>query len=162
MGTFIDTSELSVVAPFKQQHARERSSWPEVEMVFKSHPGRLFRGKVDAILEATGEGQGAVSGTLPSASKIGSAGVLAVKVVLNEDEPADKLDISGLRIACHLYRYVSPDQYHEPRYDADETSGSIICRSCDFTRYVVASQPEKHERVEGGPSRQRYERLARL
>ncbi len=44
----------------------------EVELVFKSHPGRLFHGKVDSILGATGEGQGAVSGTLPSASKIGS------------------------------------------------------------------------------------------
>ncbi len=31
------------------------------------------------------------SGTLPSASSIGSAGVLAVKVVLNEDEDTDKL-----------------------------------------------------------------------
>jgi membrane fusion protein, multidrug efflux system len=93
VGTFIDTSELSVVAPFKQQMLSNVKPGQEVEMVFKSHPGRLFRGKVDAILEATGEGQGAVSGTLPSASKIGSAGVLAVKVVLNEDEAAEKLDL---------------------------------------------------------------------
>jgi membrane fusion protein, multidrug efflux system len=93
VGTFIDTSELSVVAPFKQQMLANVKPGQEVEMVFKSHPGRLFRGKVDTILEATGEGQGAVSGTLPSASKIGSAGVLAVKILLNEDEPSDKLDL---------------------------------------------------------------------
>jgi multidrug resistance efflux pump len=93
VGTFIDTSELSVFAPFKQQMLANVKPGQEVEMVFKSHPGRLFRGKVDAILEATGEGQGAVSGTLPSASQIGSAGFLAVKVKLNEDEPEDNLDL---------------------------------------------------------------------
>jgi membrane fusion protein, multidrug efflux system len=93
VGTFIDTSELSIVAPFKQQMLVNVKPGQEVELVFKSHPGRLFHGKVDSILEATGEGQGAVSGTLPSASKIGSPGILAVKILLNEDESADGLDL---------------------------------------------------------------------
>lgn len=93
VGVFIDTSELSVAAPFKEQMLVNVKPGQEVEMVFKSHPGRLFRGKVDSILEATGEGQGIASGALPSATKIGSAGVLAVKVLLTDKEPADKLDL---------------------------------------------------------------------
>jgi multidrug resistance efflux pump len=93
VGTFIDTSDLSVVAPFKEQMLVNVKPGQEVELVFKSHPGRLFRGKVDAILEATGEGQGIASGILPSASKIGSAGVLAVKVILDESEAAKELDL---------------------------------------------------------------------
>ncbi len=107
VGTFIDTSELSVVAPFKQQMLANVHPGQEVEMVFKSHPGRLFRGKVDAILEATGEGQGVLSGTLPSASSIGSAGVLAVKVVLNEDEDTDKLDL-GTAGSLSIYTETFP------------------------------------------------------
>jgi len=92
-GTFIDTSELSIVAPFKQQMLVNVKPGQEVELVFKSHPGRLFHGKVDSILEATGEGQGAVSGTLPSASKIGSPGILAVKMLLKDEEDNNGLDL---------------------------------------------------------------------
>ena len=94
-GTFIDTSELSIVAPFKEQMLVNVKSGQEVELVFKSHPGRLFRGKVDSILEATGEGQGAVSGILPSASKIGSPGILAVKILLDDEEGASSLDLGS-------------------------------------------------------------------
>jgi multidrug resistance efflux pump len=93
VGTFIDTSELFVVAPYKQQMLVNVKPGQEVELVFKSHPGRLFHGKVDSILEATGEGQGAVSGTLPSASKIGSPGILAVKILLNDEEVSSGLDL---------------------------------------------------------------------
>jgi len=92
-GTFIDTSELTIFAPFKQQMLVNVKTGQEVELVFKSHPGRLFHGKVDSILEATGEGQGAVSGTLPSASKIGSPGILAVKILLNNEEVTSGLDL---------------------------------------------------------------------
>ncbi|MFM7928004.1 MAG: HlyD family secretion protein [Pirellula sp.] len=93
VGTLIETTDLHVVAPFKEQMLANVKRGQEVELVFKSHPGRLFRGKVDAILEASGEGQGLASGTLPSATKIGSAGVLAVKVLLDDQEAAQELDM---------------------------------------------------------------------
>lgn len=51
-GTFLDTSELSIIAPFKELILVNVKSGQEVEFVFKSHPGRLFHGKVDSILEA--------------------------------------------------------------------------------------------------------------
>lgn len=93
VGTFIDTSELFVVAPYKQQMLVNVKTGQEVELVFKSHPGQLFHGKVDAILEATSEGQGVVSGALPSASQIGSPGILAVKILLKDGERANGLDL---------------------------------------------------------------------
>lgn len=92
-GAFIDTTELSVVAPFKEQMLHNVEPGQEVELVFKSHPGRLFRGKVDAILEASGEGQGVAVGVLPSASRIGSPGVLAVKIKFDDDQPVEELDL---------------------------------------------------------------------
>jgi multidrug resistance efflux pump len=93
VGTFIDTSEIFVVAPFKQQMLVNVKPGQEVELVFKSHPGHLFHGKVDAIIEATSEGQGVVSGALPSASQIGSPGILAVKILLKDDEQVAGLDL---------------------------------------------------------------------
>ncbi len=62
-----------------------------VELAFNSRPGELFRGKVDNIIEATGEGQFAPGGKLLSAATVGSKGFLAVKISLDDPEAANGL-----------------------------------------------------------------------
>ena len=62
-----------------------------VELAFNSRPGELFRGKVDNIIEATGEGQFAPGGKLLSAATVGSKGFLAVKISLDDPEAAHGL-----------------------------------------------------------------------
>jgi hypothetical protein len=73
-----------------------------VEFACKSRPGQLFRGKVDTIIEATGEGQFTTGGKLPSAAKVGSYGFLAVKIRPNEGESANELAL-GTPCAVAIY-----------------------------------------------------------
>jgi len=60
-----------------------------VELVLDPYPGRLFKGEVDNVITATGEGQFKVSGNIPYAAKVGSIGVLAVKIRLTDTPPAN-------------------------------------------------------------------------
>ncbi len=91
VGTFVDTSETSIVASFPAQILLNVKPGQEVELAFKSNPGQLFRGKVENVIEASGEGQFTTGGKLPSAAQIGSPGILAVKIRLDDDEQAEEL-----------------------------------------------------------------------
>ena len=71
-------------------------------MAFKSRPGQLFQGKVENIIEATGEGQFAPGGKLPSAAQVGSPGFLAVKIRLDDEEQAAALAL-GTPAAVAIY-----------------------------------------------------------
>ncbi len=95
IGSFVDTTETIIVAPFSAQTLIHVELGQEVEMAFKSQPGRLFRGTVANVIRATGEGQFTTGGKLPSAASIGSPGYLAVKIRLNEDEPAELLEMGS-------------------------------------------------------------------
>jgi hypothetical protein len=65
----------------------------DVELAFKSRPGWLFLGKVDTVIQATGEGQFTTGGKLPSAASVGSPGILAVKIRLNDAQAARELEM---------------------------------------------------------------------
>ncbi len=86
-GTFINTSETFIVASFPQNYLMHVKPGNEVELVLDPYPGRLFKGQVDNVITATGEGQYKVSGNIPYAAKVGSVGVLAVKMRLTETQP---------------------------------------------------------------------------
>ena len=90
-GTFIDTSDTFIVASYPAEELIHVQPGEHVELAFKSRPGRLFYGTVEDILEATGEGQFAPGGKLPSAAEVGSPGLFAVKIRLNDDEQAATL-----------------------------------------------------------------------
>jgi multidrug resistance efflux pump len=90
-GTFIDTSETFIIASFPNQELLHVQPGQDVELAFKSRPGWLFHGKVENILEATGEGQFTPGGKLPSAAQVGSPGFLAVKIRLDDPEQAAAL-----------------------------------------------------------------------
>jgi multidrug resistance efflux pump len=91
VGTFIDTSETFIVASFPAEELIHVRPGQDVELAFKSRPGQLFHGKVEDILEATGEGQFAPGGKLPSAAQVGSPGFLAVKIRLDDKAQAATL-----------------------------------------------------------------------
>ena len=101
-GTFIDTSETFIVASFPAEELIHVRSGDDVELAFKSRPGWLFRGKVENIIEATGEGQFAPGGKLPSAAQVGSPGFLAVKIGLDDREQASALAL-GTPAAVAIY-----------------------------------------------------------
>ncbi len=100
IGSFVDTSNTYIVAPFSAQMLIHVKPGQPVEMAFKSQPGRLFRGTVADVIQATGEGQLLTSGKLPSAASIGSPGFLAVKIRLNEDEPAELLEMGSAGVVA--------------------------------------------------------------
>ena len=90
-GSFIDTSETWVVAPFPAQKLTHVKPGQAVELAFKSRPGQMFFGTVENVIRASGEGQFTPSGKLPSAASIGSPGALAVKIQFDEGQSVDDL-----------------------------------------------------------------------
>jgi hypothetical protein len=64
-------------------------------MVLNPYPGRLFLGKVDYVISASGGGQFTTSGTIPNAARIGSDGLYAVRINFSDAEVARKLSIGS-------------------------------------------------------------------
>ncbi len=100
VGTFIDTSEAFVVATFAQNVLLNVKAGDRAELVFKSHPGKVFAGQVVTVIQASGEGQFTTSGQLASASSIHSAGKFAVKLKLDDDSISDSLAIGATGAAA--------------------------------------------------------------
>ena len=94
-GTFIVTAETFIAAAFPQNYLIHVQPGDDVDVVLDPYPGRLFKAKVDAVIPATGEGQFAPSGTIPEASKVGSQGLLAVKIVLVDEAPPANLPLGA-------------------------------------------------------------------
>jgi multidrug resistance efflux pump len=92
-GTFVDTSAIQVFALFPQNYLTNVRPGDDVEMVLDPYPGRLFTGKVDAIIPATGGGQLTPSGDIPSTAR--STGAWAVKIVFNDPAIANQLSIGS-------------------------------------------------------------------
>ncbi len=94
-GTFVDMSETVVGAVFPQNVLKNVEPGNEVEFAFKSLPGRIATGKVDAVLEYTGEGQLTPEAQLPVAANLGSKGFLVVRIRLDDAALAKELPLGG-------------------------------------------------------------------
>jgi multidrug resistance efflux pump len=104
-GTFICSADTAIVAAFPQNYLANVNPGDDVELVLDPYPGRLFQGKVDTVIEATGEGQYKVGGDIPTAAKIGSYGMLAVKVRLTGEDSATKVPLgAGGTVAIYTDR----------------------------------------------------------
>jgi multidrug resistance efflux pump len=104
-GTFISTSETFVGASFPQNYLQHVQPGDEVDVVLDPYPGRLFKARVDTVITATGEGQFAPSGTIPDASRVGSQGLLAVKISLVDEVPPANLPLgAGGAVAIYTDR----------------------------------------------------------
>ena len=94
IGTFMEDDTV-IAAIYPQNLLKNVKPGNTVEIAFKSTPGQVVSGKVDAIVKYTGEGQLAPSGNLPEASSIGAKGYLAVRIRLDDDKIAQKLPLGA-------------------------------------------------------------------
>jgi multidrug resistance efflux pump len=105
VGTFIATGEYAIVAVFPQNRLMHVRDGDEVEVILDPYPGQLFRAKVDTVITATGEGQFQPSRVIPEASKVGSQGLLAVKIsLIDGDQPANLPLGAGGTVAIYTGR----------------------------------------------------------
>ena len=107
-GSFMDMTETAVAAIFPMNVVQHVAPGDHVEIAFKSLPGQLVTGKVDQVLEYTGEGQLNVSGTIPQAKSIGSKGMLAVRILLDDPELAKRLPLGGAGTTAIYTDYAKP------------------------------------------------------
>jgi multidrug resistance efflux pump len=94
-GLFMDMTETVVAAVFPQNLLKNVEAEDAVEIAFKSMPGRIVMGKVDEVLEYTGEGQLEPSAELPVVANLGSKGFLVVRIHLDDEELAKELPLGG-------------------------------------------------------------------
>jgi membrane fusion protein (multidrug efflux system) len=94
-GTFVNVSDTAVVAVFPQNWLSNVEPGDDVEMVLNPYPGRLFLGKVDYVIPASGGGQFTTSGTIPNAARIGSDGLYAVRINFSDPAVARKLSLGS-------------------------------------------------------------------
>jgi len=98
-GTFVNVSDTAVAAVFPQNWLSNVEPGDDVEMVLNPYPGRLFLGKVDYVIPATGGGQfttAAQSRTRPGSDL---TGFMLWRINFSDDAVARKLSIgSGDRL----------------------------------------------------------------
>jgi membrane fusion protein, multidrug efflux system len=94
-GTFVNVLDTALVAVFPQNWLSNVQPGDDVEMVLNPYPGRLFLGKVDYVIPASGGGQFTTSGTIPNAARIGSDGLYAVRINFNDEAVARKLSLGS-------------------------------------------------------------------
>jgi membrane fusion protein, multidrug efflux system len=94
-GTFVNVSDTAVAAVFPQNWLSNVQAGDDVEMVLNPYPGRLFLGKVDYVIPASGGGQFTTSGTIPNAARIGSDGLYAVRINFSDRAVARKLSLGS-------------------------------------------------------------------
>jgi RND family efflux transporter MFP subunit len=88
--TFIETSRNLVGAQINQIYIRHVKIGQPVEIAFKARPGKIYNGKVEAIIQVTSEGQAVISGTVPDAQKF-VAEPFFVRIGLDDDDAAVNL-----------------------------------------------------------------------
>jgi multidrug resistance efflux pump len=109
-GSFMDMTETVVAAVFPMNLVQHVGPGDQVEIAFKCLPGQIVTGKVDQVLEYTGEGQLNVSGVLPEAKSISSKGMLAVRILLDDPELAKQLPLGGAGTTAIYTDYAKPFQ----------------------------------------------------
>jgi len=109
-GTFQDTSRTWVVAVYRQNLVKNVKQGDVVEMAFASIPHHIATGKVDAVLEYTGEGQFLAAGVVPVAASVGSKGFLAVRIVLDDEDFARQLALGAAGTTAIYTGFAKPFQ----------------------------------------------------
>jgi multidrug resistance efflux pump len=107
-GSFMDMTETVVGAVFPMNLVQHMAPGDTVEIAFKSLPGQIATGKIDRVLEYTGEGQIDMSGVVPEAKSIGSKGFLIVRVLLDDQELAKELPLGGAGTTAIYTNFAEP------------------------------------------------------
>jgi multidrug resistance efflux pump len=83
--TFVDTSERIVGVQLHQIYLRHVAPGQPVELTFKTRPGHVFSGTVEAVLEVTAGAQAQIGGTVPLAARV-HAEPFFVRVALDDED----------------------------------------------------------------------------
>jgi multidrug resistance efflux pump len=94
-GTIMDLSDSVIIAVYPQNLLKYVNAGDEVEMAFMRKPGVIVTGKVDGVVQYTGEGQFVAGGVLPSVATVGSKGFLVVRIRLDDEELAKTLPLGA-------------------------------------------------------------------
>jgi RND family efflux transporter MFP subunit len=82
--TFVSSEDYIVAASLSQSSARHVSVGDAVELVFPALPGQVFTGKINGVINATGEAQLAPSGEIPVFSGAPIVGRRVITVALDD------------------------------------------------------------------------------
>ena len=88
--TFIESSRNIIGAQIHQIYIRHVKAGQPVEIAFKARPGKIFLGKVEAIIQVTSEGQAVMTGTIPPPQNF-LAEPFFVRIELDDDDAAASL-----------------------------------------------------------------------
>jgi len=83
--TFIDTSRIILSLQIQQIYLRHLKIGQPVEIAFKTRPGKIYTGKIQAIVQVTNQSQALIGGTIPQAQQV-QAEPFFVRVDLDDDE----------------------------------------------------------------------------
>jgi multidrug resistance efflux pump len=84
--TFVE-DDFQVIAMFAQNELHQVAPGDEAEIALKTYPGRILKAEVDSIVWAQGQGQIAMSATLPQTGPAPSpAGRFAVRLRIAEKD----------------------------------------------------------------------------
>lgn len=95
VGTIEDLSESTIAAVFPNNQLNNVKTGNVAEVAFKSRPGIIATGKVEAVVKYTGEGQFKATRYLPEAASIGSKGDLVVRIRLDDPKLAKELPLGA-------------------------------------------------------------------
>jgi RND family efflux transporter MFP subunit len=104
---FIDTSQTIVGIEIQQIDARYIEPGQDVEVTFKFFPGQVFKGKVDAVLQAISTGQTQASGLAVAPTSVQAAPFI-VRVALDNKDVANSLPAGSTGTAAIFTSRVKP------------------------------------------------------
>jgi RND family efflux transporter MFP subunit len=104
---FVDTSETLIGVEIRQIDARYVQPGQEVEVTFKFLPGRVYAGKVVAVLQAVSTGQVQASGLAVTPPRVESV-PFAVRVALDDAELARRLPAGATGTAAIFTDRIKP------------------------------------------------------
>jgi len=102
---FIDTSETLFAAEIPQIYARYVEVGQPVEITFKTLPGEVFTGRVQAVLQAIATGQAQVSGSAISPPDVQTA-PFVVRFTLDDPDLAKRLPAGTTGLAAIFTEHV--------------------------------------------------------
>jgi RND family efflux transporter MFP subunit len=103
---FIDTADTILGAEIPQIYARYIKVGQPVEVTFKTFPGEVFTGKVEAVLQAIASGQTQTSGTAVAPTEIQSA-PFVVRFKLDDEKLGERLPAGSTGTAAIFTDHVT-------------------------------------------------------
>ncbi len=104
---FIDSSTKRVVTQINQIYLRHVDVGEPVEVAFKTLPGRIVTGKVDAIVEVASQGQAVIGGTVPPPTRV-LAEPFYVRIAFDDSELLEELPPGAVGTAAIYTQSVAP------------------------------------------------------